>query len=209
VLARKTTPTHFFLISSLFLFLLFVFLGLVLFYLGRNSFDSSTPSTKTVDPLVEGISLPEQKPTETYTSENGFSFRYSLPAKLDTSKDADPLSLERVTVAFLEEDQPETGFYGYSVDFSVETKSGSLSTFADQDSLKATDGERQFFTVTNLAGKTAYKVQIDAETAYISYYLPLPDQKQVLVITTALSGPGAQGYEKAVAEILGSVELLD
>lgn len=159
-----------------------------------------------VSPLVSTTPIPNSEGgSRVYESKYFWNVSYPEGSTLDTS--LEETELERVTIS--QEDLGSTTFSGYSVDFSVESKTTTLSTFADKDSLKTGNGTRQSFAVATLAQKTGYRVEIVGKQEFISYYLPLRDESKVLVITTTVGGTNATGNQKKVNLILESLELLD
>ena len=182
----------------------------LIFVYGSQNFGINKPVTATlesVSPLVSTSPVPNsENSSKIYESKYFWKVSYPQGSTLDTS--VEETELERVTISETG-DPTATTFSGYSVDFSVENKTTTLSTFADKDSLKTEDGSREFFVVTTLAQKTGYKVQISGNQEFISYYLPLRDESKVLVVTTAAFGPNSVENQKKVDLILDSVELLD
>lgn len=206
--AKTTSTAKLFGALSLFIFSLLVFIFLVTVYL-QPSASEKTGSDEKVSPLVSSTPTQEATVTQTFSSENGWKITYPNYLMVDTSAAGE--SLERLTLSYLESQQPqdERLFNGYSVDFSVERKSVSLSTYADRDSLRVSDGKRTAFTVATLGNKSGYKATIDSVQDYTNYYLPLKDEEKVLIVTTSTGGDNQAEYAETVLSLLEKLELLD
>jgi hypothetical protein len=199
------SPKKFLWASIAFFLLLFIFSFLVMVY----SQQMTIVKDETISPLASITpTIVSQSPKE-HVSKYNWKVSYPQDAQVDTSIDPSSTSLERVTLSAADPDQPAEGFYGYSVDFSVENKAVSLSNFADRDSLSQSSGARQYFTVTTLGNKSGYKTLIRGQQEYINYYLPLKDETKVLVVTTTIDGVRKDDHEKTVNQILETLELLD
>lgn len=213
--AKNDSPIKFFWATTAFVLFMFIFIGLVLIYLQRPKLAPSSVNNTISQPSVSSLTpsgnLESTASGKLYQSKYNWKVIYPTEATIDTSVEKDSASLERLTISQLDSIQPEknNGFYGYSVDFSVESKTGSLSNFADRDSLQNTTGKREFFAVTALGGKTGYKVLIKDTQEYTTYYLPLKETDKALIITTSNNGSSKEKWDEIVLHILESIELLD
>lgn len=207
-MAKTYHPVKFLWATTLFFLCLLVIIFLIFVY-GSQNFGISKPVSSTlesVSPLLSTTPVPNsERGSKVYESKYFWNVSYPEESTLDTS--LEETELERVTI--FQDDPGSATFSGYSVDFSVESKTTTLSTFADKDSLKSGNGSRQYFAVATLAQKTGYKVKIVGKQEFISYYLPLRDESKVLIVTTTVGGPNTVDNQKKVDSILDLLELLD
>lgn len=206
--AQTYSPLKFLLATSIFTVLLFVFISLILVYLQPATVKNNTKTNReTISPLVPTQENTLDQPAlKTYQSNFGWQVTYPTAASITTQPGS---SLEKVTITSLEGEEGAENGANYSVIIRVENKSGSLSTFADRDSLKTGGGKREFFALTNIAGQNGYKTLIKAAQDYTTYYLPLKEESKVLVITTATTGTEGESGANTISEIINSLELLD
>lgn len=201
-------PVKFLWATILFFLCLLAIIGLIFIY-GVQSFKPSKNLTQTLEAVSSLVSSnPTQSSNQEKIYESKYFWKVSYPSESTLDTSLERTELERVTI-FESDDPLSKDFSGYAVDFSVESKNTTLSTFADKDSLKNPIGTRQYFSVATLAQKTGYKVKIVGAQEYSSYYLPLRDETKVLVVTTSLAGPSESQNQKKVDYILDSLELLD
>lgn len=202
-------PVKFLWATTLFFLCLLVVIFLIFVYTTQNfgADKSVSPTLESVSPLADTTPIPNfESDDKVYQSKYSWKVSYPSESTLDTSLEKS--ELERVTIS-QSADLSAPTLSGYSVDFSVESKTTTLSTFADKDSLKTGNGTREYFAVATLAQKTGYKVKIVGQQEFISYYLPLRDESKVLVVTTTVAGPNTFENQKKVDHILETLELLD